>query len=345
MKDEVNRYVKDLFTNVGVFQLSEGDKKAIERDLPVFIAKKMTRKKFRRASLADTTYADILKNVTDSVAKGMPIHMVIPFGGYKHIWNDSQPEPDWAEVFNLRYLTDWAAPVCVAYKPGVIIEYISEDMILTRMDNYPSASLDKYFEIFSKIINWYNKKTPSNLDFRLFRVADKVDKEKLIKKVEELIPERKVIFEKLSPEEKDIEVHRSRRSVVWDGEIDMTNLNEKEREERVIESRIIELAYYEIEEEKEFLGDYYVEDNRMMIAFSFGTTPDNDEYQSLTLGTTYGSIVDHWIGRGVLYRHGDTFRPSILSRQQYEGKHGVTKIEVNNFLPFKNFASIEIIEC
>lgn len=130
----------------------------------------------------------------------------------------------------------------------------------------------------------------------------------------------------------------------WKGEQDLTNLSEAERQERTIESRLIELAYYENEAKPEFLGEYLSEDNHICICFSFGTTHDNDLFQDLTLGSTYGSIVDHWIGRGILEKRAERFIPNIISRNQYaELEKKLTKVTVKNILSHKNYQEIEVL--
>lgn len=338
-------FLTELLTRYQPYSLSKDDELHINKDKTSFIVDKLARKKFRRRKLAGQTKQVIKDKVILSLQSNKPIHFVIPFGGYKHFWNPSHPEPDWAELFNFKYLTEYVAPVLAVYKPGVIIEYISEDVIITRMNNYPQSALEKYSEIFKKLIDWYSEKIPANLQFRFFRVKDRGDYKKLIKEVEEKLLERKKEFEKLSPERKNQELHRSVRSMMWKGDKDLTGLSEDEKNQRMIESRLIELVYYKVEAEPEYLGNYLSEDNHICICFSYGTTHDNDEFEDLTLGSTYGSIVDHWIGRGIIVKKGERFLPDIISRNQYESlKKDLQVIDTSNFLPYANFQQIEVIK-
>lgn len=345
MDQPVTNFLKQFLTTIEKYQLSEDEQKAVSRDKVAFIVSKLTRKKFRRKKLAPQTLEAITNKVKISIEGNRPIHFVVPFGGYKHFWNSSHPEPDWAELFNFRYLTDFVAPALAVYEPGVIIEYMSEDMILTRMNNYPKAALEKYSEIFKQLIEWYNKLTPKNLEFKFFRVGDRVDKKLMIQDVEAMLPERRKAFNELSQEEKDRELHRSNRSLFWHGEQDWTQLSETEKQEKTIESRIIELAYYETEEKEQYMGDYLSGDNHICLVFSFGKSHDNDLYQDLTIGSTYGSGVDHWIGRGILRKRADRYLPDIISRNQYQELEGkLQKVEVHDILPFQNYQSVEVIE-
>ncbi len=345
MEKEANDYLKSLFENIQLYVLTPDEEKTIKRDMVGFIVDKLTRKKFRRKKLSENRRKDIEGKIKISVKANEPIHFTIPFGAYKHFWNNSHPEPDWAEMFNFRYLTEYVLPVLAVYKPGVILEYISEDMIMTRMDNYPSKFLEDYSKVFTKLVGWYNKLCPKNLEIKYFRVGDRCDKEKIIDIVEKLLPERRKEFDKLSDAAKEQELHRSHHSVMWNGEKDLTSLDDSQKLDRMIESRLIELAYYDTEAQPEFLGDYLEGENHICICFSFGLSHDNDMFDDLTLGSTFGSIVDHWIGRGVLEYHDNKFTPNIVSKDQLEKfKANIETVNINpQILPYKNYKTIDII--
>src|SRR3989338_6113290 len=280
MELDINAYLSGLLLKYNTYQPSKSEVKEIEKDLVGFILRKIIRKKFRKGKLYPNTQKTIYEKVSFRVKKNLPI--------------------------------DFVSPIVASYHAGVLLEYISEDLILTRMNNYPQASLEQYSKSFSKLLNLYAKNTPKNLQFNYFRIGDRYDKNTIIKRVEELLPERRKDFEKLSPEEKERELNRSHRSVFYNGEKDLTQLKDKDRLERIIESRLIELAYYKIEGQSEFLSDYLYGDGHICICFSFGLSHDNID-NDLTLGSTYSSIVDYWIGRGILEKNSEKFIPRIVS--------------------------------
>lgn len=343
MKQSVLVYLQQLFTEIKPYQLTNDEQKKVQHNKTAFLIEKITRKKFRKHTLTPETLKSVSMKVNSSVVHGKPIHFVIPFGGYKHFWNVSHPEPDWAELFNFRYLTEFVAPILTVYEPGVIIEYMSEDMILNRMNNYPFSALEKYSKVFSELISWYSKLLPENLQFRFFRVGDRVDKKALIAEVEKLLPEKRKDFDQLSAKAKDQELHRSKRSIFWKGEEDWSHLTETEKQNKIIESRLIELTYYDTEARPEFLGEYLSNDDHICLLFSFGTTHDNDTFQDLTIGSSSGSVVDHWIGRGIIVKHSDSFIPTIISRNQYaEIKEKLEIVHTTDFLHYKNYQQIEV---
>lgn len=335
-------FIQELFAPVPPYIPTPDEVRKIAADPAAFITDKIERKKFRRKQIAQGTRDKIRDKVLMSIRDNRPLHFTIPFGGYKHFWNPSHPEPDWAELFHFRYLTEYVQPILMAYAPGVILEYISEDLILTRMNNYPADSLTRYADTFRSLIAWYRTIAPHNLDIRFFRVGERYDANGIIGKVEQLLPERRTAFAALPEDAKERELHRSRRAICWKGERDLSEMPEEAKLERTIESRLIELAYYETESLPEYLGDYLWADNHICVCFSFGLSHDN-VFEDLTLGSAAGSIVDFWIGRGILERHDTAYVPRIYSRSQYEAAAILETVSIPQPpVPFRNFRTIEI---
>lgn len=341
---QIKDYLKELLEIFPAYQLTEDDKKLVQRNTAEFILSKLLRKKFRKQKLHPDTIKEFTEKIAARVKNNEPIHFTIPFGGYKHYWNPSHPEPDWAEIFTLRFLTEWVSPIIASYDKGVVIDFISEDMILSRMNNYPEEVLEKYSLSFRAVLDIYKKSLPKNFSINYFRVGDKYDKNKIVSEVEALLPERWKKWAAYTNEEKEMELKRSRRSVMWKGKEDLTSLSDDAKEKKMIESRLIELAYYDTEAKSEYLGDYFTEDNHIPICFSFGLSPDNATHW-ITLGSTYASTVDYWIGRGILEKGEQGFTPRIVSKEQYQkikDKLAFVQLELSE-LPHPNYGTIELI--
>lgn len=340
----VSTYLKQLLTHFTPYLVSDDERKIVARDPQLFILQKLLRKKFRKKQLHPKRIADITEKVSVSLKEKYPLYITIPFGGYKHFWNPSYPEIDWAELFTLKFLTEWLSPVLALHQPGAIIEFISEDVILTRMDNYPEEALDQYVKSFTFLVGVYKKYLPKNLDIRFFRICDKFDKREIVAEVEKMLPGSWKKWATYSPEQKDLELKRSKRSMMWKGQLDLTKLSDEAKQRRIIESRLIELAYYEVEIRSEFLSDYFTRENRFSIFFSFGLSADDIDH-TLTLGSTYASTVDFWIGRGIVGENDDVFVNRIVSKEQYskiKDSLRTTEIKLEE-LPLKNFKTIETI--
>ncbi len=338
----MENYLKQLLTKIAPYEPTAEDLKSYSRNRIEYIFDKLNRKKFRRKKMGQESLNNLKIKIQESIKKESPIQLVIPFGGYKHFWSTSHPEPDWAELFQFRYITEYVQPIAALYQPGVTIEYVSEDLIVPRMDNYPKESIETYMKRFSELLYWYQKQLSSNIHFSVSRVSSMCDKEKLTKEVLSKIPEKRQAFELLSVSDKDKELKRSHRSVYWKGEIDLTHLTDQEKLEKIIESRLIELTFYETESQPEYIGNYYGDNNRICVVFSFGLSQDN-AFDDLTLGSAHGSIAEFWIGRGVI-ENPKLPHPRIITAKQYEQvKEHIQKIPVNLGLEGKNYSLIEIV--
>lgn len=338
--NEVKNYINDLVNVFPRYILNKRDEEMIKKKgLARWITKMILRKRFRKTKIFEQTQKDIFKKVDLSIKKQKPLHFIILFGGYKHFWNSSYPEIDWAEFFNLRFMSEFFAPILELHKPGVILDYGSEDVIITLMDNYPETDLDKYTASFNELIRFYSQYIPANFRINYVRTGEKYNSCKLKEKIIEKLPEKKEEWEKLSKEEKNKALVRSHRSIMWKGKEDWMSLSDKEKEEKIKESKIIENTFYEVE--SDFLGDYFVGDNHIPLVLSWGSTDENFDHW-LTLGSTYASSVDFWIGRGILENRGNRFIIRVVSKEQYNKiKEKLKKVKID-LLPLNNFQYLEM---
>jgi hypothetical protein len=336
----IERYLASLLNAFPSYDVSNKDRRIIEvGDKVGWVTQKILRKKFRKTRIHGETEEDIRKKVALSIKEEKPLYFVILFGGYKHFWNPSYPEVDWAELFNLTFMVEYLSPLLKAHQPGVILDYGSEDVVMTTMDNYPSKDLDSYAESFEKLIKFYSRSFPKNCLVNYVRTGKKYNSEKLKEKIKKKLPEKKEAWEKLPNQEKEKRLHRSCRSVMWHGEEDWSNLSKDDKAIKIVESKLIEDTFYEVEEE--FLGDYFTGDNHIPIVLSWGLTDENVLHW-LTLGSTYSSCVDFWIGRGILEDRGSRFVPRVVSKEQYQRiKNRLETVGVE-ILPLRNFHSIEV---
>ncbi|MEU7711048.1 hypothetical protein ACIA8B_02825 [Micromonospora chalcea] len=281
------------------------------------ILEALLRKGFRRR-VGEKRREGIRASIRANVQDGTPINLVIPFGGYKHFWNPSAPNPDWAEVIHLKRMVEYILPVLQLHGPGVRLEYVSEDVVIPRMNNYSVASLDTYASGFERVIGWYSRFLPKGLSLNFWRIGDVVDREALIELILDDLPRRRALFNNLPDDQKTASLRRSHRSVVPGGSDGRATLSYEHLFERIVESRLIEQAFSDIAFSPQFVGNYYESKNRICICFSYGMSADNDERQFLTINGSRGSMVDFWVGRGVSIYDGRKARLTILSRRQHE---------------------------
>jgi hypothetical protein len=313
----VEQAIKDYLKQLTKENIGSSHNQTVENSKLVdFVAAKLTRQKFRKRPLVPETLETIKRKVSISIKKQRPIHLIIPFGGYKHFWNASYPHPNWAEIFHFHHITEYLEPILATYEPGVLVEYVSEDLIVPRMNNYPPKALEIYADDFRKLLSQMQKATPQNLELRFWRVSEKYDSKKIIAEVEQALPSARQNWEKLSKENRDWQLIRSQRSVFWNGNKDLSSLTKTEKQKRIIESRLIEVAYFDSLLMQPMMK-YYDTDDHVMITFSWGMSKDNSA-NYLTLGSVQSSNVDFWIGTGMLeQRENEQIVPRIISQNQF----------------------------
>lgn len=343
LDNKIEQYIESLLTVFPEYAVTEEDEGKIKKDKAQWITGKLLRKKFRKAKVADSTREDILHKIKTSIEENKPLHLIICFGGYKHFWNPSFPEVDWAELFNLAFMADYVAPILKVHSPGVILDYESEDVIMPLIDNYPEESLNAYAKSFQELILVYSKKIPANFKINYIRSQEQYDTSRLFVRLKEMLPEKTKQWDTLSQEEKGKRLHRTPRSIMWKGREDWTILNDREKRQKMEISKITNETYYEAD--AEFRGDYFTGDNHIPIVLSWGLCEENI-LNWLTLGSTYSSLVDFWTGRGIIENRKERFVPKVVSQGQYSKIRGkFKKIDTLKFVSLKklkNFNSIEV---
>lgn len=336
---KVQDYLESLL-KFSAYENSKEDLALIKLEgLDNWITGKLLRKRFRKSKVVENTKEDIKKKVELSIKEKKPLYLIICFGGYKHFWNLSHPEVDWAELLNLNFLSEYVSPILANYKPGVILDYESEDVIIPLIDNYPDSAFDSYAESFRELLKIYSKSVPSNFKINFIRSQEQIDKELLFKRTKEIAVDKRKLFDKLSSEEKELHLHRTPASIMWKGEEDWTKFTEKEKKEKIVESKMLNEAYYDADYEQR--GKYFEGENHIPIVLSWGKTYENAT-NWLTLGSTFSSVVDFWVGRGILEKHEEKYVPRIVSQNQYKEIKDKLEIVKINLIPLKNFGSIEI---
>jgi hypothetical protein len=337
--DRIKKYLRQLLTEMPKYPLSIQDQKMLVKNKALWITQKLARNNFRRGKITEKNQGFILKQVESSLSKEGPIYLIACFGGYKHYWNPSHPFVDWAEFFNLDFMCQYMAPILKVYPPGIILEYESEDVIIPLIDNYPPHALDDYMGSFKKLIQFFSAKLPKNFIIRTIRCQEQYDSIVLFKRIQELFPQRKKQWDKLPPEIIAKKTHRTPASIMWKGDKDWTKLNEKERQKKIIESKILNEIFYDVD--FELRPSYFDSQNHIPLVFSWGIEDLNID-NWLTLGSTKASFVDFWIGRGILEDRETELIPRILSHTQYDAiKDQLESVSVN-LLPVPNFDKIEV---
>ena len=252
------------------------------------------------------------------------------FGGYKHFWSPTYPEPDWAEIFTIKYLMEYVLPIAETQEKRTKIEFESEEVALTYMNNTPQEGMDKYNKAFKELTNYINGEVEYPIDLSVVLARDFYDRDELLKKMHEYLPEVQERFNALPEEEKEIRLKRAETNIMWNGKEDLTNISDEERRRFIYDSRTLNEAFLDID--YELRGkEYFEKENLIPLLGSFGLGAGGEFW--LHLASNSSSMVDFWAGMGILEVREDKIIQKTISQKQYEQiKDKLIKIKLNNDL-------------
>jgi hypothetical protein len=351
--DAVSAHLDSLLTFPRL-QLTPKDERAIRADRSDWIVRHLLLKRYRRAPVHPDTLADVQRKVALSLSSNEPIYIIVCFGGYKHFWNPSHPYVDFAELFNLNFMARYLAPILLVHKPGIILEYEAEDIVIPLIDNYPEERLDAYAASFRALIREYvrRSKCPDNFRIRYFRTQEEEPyksqnyTKRLFERITELRGKKEAEWKLLSKKEQADRLHRTPRSIMWAGRTDLTHLSNAEREAKMIESKILNETYYDAD--FEFKLDYFTGGTHIPVVQTWGLSSENTGHW-LVLASTDSSTVDFWIGRGILERDSSRAFDRVVSHRQYDAVRSVLFRQpgyswAGDVLGLQNLKEVEVVE-
>ncbi len=321
----VNDYINNKLLNVNNLQ-TELNGTMIDR---------LFAKKFRKYSIAPDVKVSVGEKLANILEKKLPLTFVPSFGGYKHWWCPTYPTIDWAEIFNMKFMLEYLSPIYVNYKDNkTTIEYESEEIILSELNNVPQSGLDEYTRTFRLACNYFNELLKNKVELKLSLAREQYkdynfDKQKLLNRINEMLPEYTARFESYDEEDKQRRIQKARTNFKLDGVVDYTALSDNEKEELYKQSRILNETFLDADFEVRG-NDFFEKENNIPLLFSFGLGPGGEAW--LHIGSSHSSMTDFWAGTGVLeLREDGSIIERILSRNQYESiKDDLVEVEVES---------------
>jgi hypothetical protein len=297
-----------------------------KKELSDFICKTILSKKFRKFSVIPEYIEHIRRVVDESIENDLPIKFSFPFGGYK-LWRlEETPEVDWAELFTFMYYAKWLKPVAEAYKPGVIFDFASDDMIVERMNNIPKEDTQRYKEGFENLVKFLEKYIPENIKFTFTPISSFYTAEEFEKDLADKIEKKKKEFGGLP--------------TLTDRTRSMVELNVKLKpgqDEDPLwreKTELLHQSYYSVDKRRPY--------NRAKDKILVFPTPVKDG-KVIAVGTTKTSVAKFWVGIGVLKKQDDKYIEYILSPSQIEKEKLVKESIKIDRLDDRNFKNINII--
>ena len=164
---------------------------------------------------------------------------------------------------------EYILPIAETQSKRTILEFESEEVVLTYMNNTPQEGMDKYNLAFRKLIDFVHNKNKYPIDLNFVLARDFYDKDELLKKMYEYLPEVQQRFNSLPDEEKKIRLRRAETNIMWNGKEDLTNISDEERRKFIYDSRTLNESFLDIDYELRE-KEYFEQENLIPLLGSFG---------------------------------------------------------------------------
>jgi hypothetical protein len=290
------------------------------------IYNKVMSKKFRKIH-ADQPAIDTVKTAIKlSAESNKPIRLVLWFGGNK-LWRFNEaPNIEWGELFSLIYYVNWAKYIASVYKPGVIVEYFSQDVCVERMNNVPHEQTDQYSADMLKLFEWAKPYIPDGVAIKYTRYGD-------------FYNNRNEYYQELDTARKDwLQKHDGILPELDDAKKAAVELNVKlnlGQNDDPLWREKVELEHRAIFGTKA-INEY---------SSNLSAIPHCPTWYSgfIATGSTKKSLAKFWAGIGALERSGNKYNEIILTPKQLESAKFAWEDTNINGLQGKNLSKIRIL--
>ena len=326
LETKVNEYINNTLLNFNNFPEKSLDKEDFKQE----VLRRLFLKKYSKKAQFDAAKEYTETKLDNILRDHLPFIFCFCFGGYKHFWSPTYPEPDWAEIFTIKFLMEYILPIARSYDYGVNLEFESEEVAISDMNNVPQEGLDKYNKVFKELLKYINEKNSEPITLSLVLAKDFYDKQELLSKMNDYIKEVEDRFEKLSEEEKVIRLRRAETNIKWDGIRALTHLSKAEKEKVIYNSRILNEAFLDID--YELRGkEYFEKENLIPLLGTFGYGAGGEFW--LHVASNKSSVVDFWTGIGILEIRENEILERTLSEKQFNSiKDKLVKVKINSEL-------------
>lgn len=330
------KHLQDLIFSNKEYNLTNEDEKTIRYEgIDKYILKKLLSSKFRTSKVADILQKRIEDIIDYSIENFLPIHISVPFGGFKKWQLPSYPEVDWAELFNIVLLINWLLPIASGYNKGVILDYYSDEIFISRMNNIPQVDLDIYNNQFETILKLFSKTLPGNFKLKFSKIRDQISQEELLKRFDLAIIKLRDEWEDLPESVQKERLQKSERNY----KKDFNDFPKEEKYSELLESTLIHDAFiFDPNWEKDVPWAF----DKDMIPVGFRYT----KTWGLPIKSSQSSAVQFWVGFGVLLEKDNDLISSILTYSQLKQEEQNLNFKtINLFDPsFKNLQTIPVLK-
>lgn len=337
LEKEINMYInEELLSTKGIsneiIPMGQQKEKFLER---IFL------RRYRKYATTQSVRDFVEQRLAGIIDGGLPMTFVPSFGGYKHWWSPTYPTTDWAEVFNIKFLLEYLAPIYNSYVQNeVSISYESEEVILAELNNIPQSGLDAYTKAFREVLRVFQTIIGKKPSLSLVLAREQYEqvgfsKEKLLARISEMLPDYYRRFDSYDAEDQMRRIAKVQTNFRLDGVKDYTHCSEAEVQKLYKASRVLNEAF--LDADYEVRGESFFDDaSTIPLLFTFGLGPGGEAWPHI--GSSASSMVDFWAGMGILEkRENGKIVPRIISKTQYDIiKSELIKVPVTSALTGEN---------
>lgn len=284
-------------------------------------------KRFRKKSVSPRQQAGIRESIRRCVARGAPLKLCLPFGGYK-LWRFAEaPEADWAELFSIMHYANWLRPVALGYAPGVEFTFASDAIVLERISNIAPPETAAYATSFAALIEFLARFVPNNLVFSYMTFGSLYPPGAFEAELQEWVQESWARNGGKPPALSD----PARRGIDLNVRLRPGQADDPEWREKV---HIVHHAYYQMRKRSDYLRD-----PERIIVFPAPLSHEN----CIPVGSTRASIAKFWVGVGALRQRGGGFVETVLTPSQAAAARFDWVPVAIPGLPQRNFSRLRIL--
>lgn len=277
--------------------------------------------KYRKSKVDEKTRSSINRKIYDTITDKKIIKLAVLMGGFKQDRLESSPEPDWAEIYNIKFFLDIAHKLLSNYEYGVEITYFGNEFAIPKLNNYKKQDISLYTNKFKQILNEYNHIIDDRIKIDYCTDYHFNTDTFFTDKVTPVLEEYKSKFDKFEPQLKEQLIQKSYRNQKWNGIENLEHLSNKEKLKYSEEKYILNWAFVD----QYMINTKSLRDNYINISFRKGLP------NVLHYGSCSSSSVQFWAGSGVFNSVKKVIHPWILSYEQY-----VSSVNRIQSLPMKN---------
>ncbi len=297
-------------------------------DDAALVRMRLLSKKFRKIKATPACLDAVDRVVKRAIDTQSPIVLSTLFGGNK-LWRfEEAPEVDWAELFNLFYYIDWAKTIVSVHKPGVILDYYSQDISVETLNNIPRVETDKYSATYRAMIAWLKPYLPDGVQIRYRRhLEDFADPNTYYDELK--VAEAEILKENDGGYPKMTDAMRTATAM---------NVRLKPGQDAdPLWQEKVELQHQAIFRTPT-LRKLFAEADRISLS-----PTDYEGSNSITTGSTKRSYAKFWAGVGALGKTNDEFHELVLTPKQLKAATFDWRNVALSGLDDKNFKKIRVL--